>query len=826
MKMTPKPNFTPRAQQAISEAKRVATKFGNEFVSLEHLFYGMVNLNAGILSEILFLLQIDHNALKRDIERTFHEVDYTDSQTFIPEDLDPQFDEHFHLVLKVSSSISYKLGHEYVGVEHILLALLKYEFSSIPSFFDQFNATEDDIIAEVREYLHLSKEQKTPKPDRIKFIKKNAQTVKEVKNTNLEKFATNLNEIAKQGKFDNIIGKESEIYDVSEILCRRTKNNPVLLGEPGVGKTAIIEGLAQNIVKGVCSDFLLSKIIYSLDLGSLIAGTKYRGQFEERLKGIIDEAKKNQDIILFIDEIHTLVGAGSAEGSMDAANLLKPLLARGELKCIGATTQAEYKKSILKDGALDRRFQSVKVIEPNKEETRQILEGVKDKYESFHSIYYPAETLDLIVDLASKYILDKQFPDKAIDIMDQAGSKVKIKNIERPQAAKDIEHQLEQLAVKESKLQSVGFSYDQVEEEQLDLLEKYDEIITEWAKKTMKKRIEVKPKDIYQVLSSRTGVPVKDMSKKDSEKMLGLFKNLKRRIIGQTQALEEISESILRSKSGLQDINKPVGSFLLVGASGTGKTYTAKCIAEFIYGSKNTLIQIDMSEYSEKISSSRLIGAAPGYVGYEEGGELTERVRRNPYSVILFDEIEKAHPEVLNLLLQIMEEGVVTDNSGRKVHFNNCIIILTGNIGSEKAAKPNIGFGQANSETIARDKLTSELKVFFRPEFLNRLNEVVMFNDFDVEQLTKIVKLEISKVADKLIDKNIKMSATPKVYRHIAEQAVQEKMGARPIKRIIQKMIENELSKLLLSKELCDGSSIKFSLVKGELEYNITEEEA
>ena len=528
---------------------------------------------------------------------------------------------------------------------------------------------------------------------------------------------------------------------------------------------------------------------------------------------------------MFIDEIHTLVGAGSAEGSMDAANLLKPLLARGELKCIGATTQTEYKKSILKDGALDRRFQPVKVIEPTKEQARQILEGIKEKYESFHSIRYPAETLDLIIDLSAKYILDKQFPDKAIDIMDQAGSKVKIKNIERPQIAKDIEHQLEQLAVKEAKLQSVGYSYDDIEDEQLDLLEKYDEIITEWANKTMKKRIAVKPKDIYEVLSSRTGVPVKDMSKKDSEKMLGLFKNLRRRIVGQKQALQEISESILRSKSGLQDPNKPVGSFLLVGASGTGKTHTAKCIAEFIYGSKSTLIQIDMSEYSEKIAATRLIGAAPGYVGYEEGGELTEKVRRNPYSVVLFDEVEKAHPEVLNILLQIMEEGVVTDNSGRKIHFNNCIIILTGNIGSEKAAKPNIGFGQSDSEQVAKDKLFTELKTFFRPEFLNRLNEIILFNNFDTTQLTKIVKLEASNVAKKLQDKNIKMSISPKVATHIAELAAKEKMGARPIKRIIQKLIENQLSTLLLSKQLPENSTIKFSLIKGELKYKITEEE-
>lgn len=822
--MTPKPNFTPRAQQAISEAKRVAKKFSNEHVELEHLFYGMVNLNAGILSEILFLLEIDRELLKEDIERSFYKINKK-HQNFMNDSINPEYDEHFHLVLKVSASIAHKLGHEYVGVEHIILALLKYEHSNIPLFFVKFNASEEDVIAQVRDYLHISKETSVDKKSRIQQIKKSAQTVKESKIPNLEKYATNLNELAAKGKFDNIIGKESEIYDVSEILCRRTKNNPVLLGEPGVGKTAIVEGLAQQIEKQDCADFLLAKIIYSLDLGSLIAGTKYRGQFEERLKGVIEEARKNQEIILFIDEIHTLVGAGSAEGSMDAANLLKPLLARGELKCIGATTQDEYKKTILKDGALDRRFQSVKVIEPTKEQTRQILDGVKSKFESFHSIHYPEEVLDLIVDLSSKYILDKQFPDKAIDIMDQAGSKVKIKNIKRPQEAKDIENELELLALKESRKQSLGFSIEDIEDEQLDLLEEYDAVITKWANKISKSKIKVKPSDIYEVLSSRTGIPMQEISKKDSEKMLNLFKNLNKKIIGQSKALEEISESILRSKSGLKDPKKPIGSFLLVGASGTGKTYTAKCISEFIFGSKSTLIQIDMSEYSEKISASRLIGASPGYVGYEEGGELTEKVRRNPYSVILFDEVEKAHPEVLNILLQIMEEGVVTDNSGRKINFNNTIIILTGNIGSEKAAKPNIGFGQSSSESIALDKLRSELKGFFRPEFLNRLNDIILFQDFDLPQLVKISKLEFNKVCDKLKDKNITLSATPKIFEYISTKAHEEKMGARPIKRIIQKLIENELSKLILGKVLKENSEIKFSILKENIKYEIKEEE-
>lgn len=825
MKMTPKPNFTPRAQQAINEAKKAAKKYGNEYVTLDHLFFGMVNLNAGILTEILFLLQIDQESLKEKVEDSFFTLSSEETHSFIPDDIDPIYDEHFHLVLKVSASIADKLGHEYVGIEHILLALLKYEESNIPDYFESFNATENDIISEVREYLHLSKEHKSPTKKKPKLFQQ-PTSAKETKMQNLEKFATNLNALAVQGKFDNIIGKEKEIYDVCEILCRRTKNNPVLLGEPGVGKTAIVEGLAQNIVKGECSDFLLSKIIYSLDLGSLIAGTKYRGQFEERLKGIIEEAKKNKDIILFVDEIHTLVGAGSAEGSMDAANLLKPLLARGELKCIGATTQEEYKKSILKDGALDRRFQAVKVIEPTKEQARQIIQGIKHKYEEFHSIYYPDEVLDLVIDLTARYVLDKQFPDKAIDILDQAGSKVKIQNIERPQAAKDIEQKLEELALKESKMIANGIESLAIEDQQLELLEEYDQIISEWAKKTLKNKISVKKKDIYEVISSRTGVPVSDVSKKDSEKLLGLFKKLKQKVVGQSEALQEISECILRSKSGLQDSNKPVGSFLLVGASGTGKTYTAKCIAEFIYGSKDKLIQLDMSEFSEKISASRLIGASPGYVGYEEGGELTEKVRRNPYSVVLFDEVEKAHPEVLNILLQILEEGFVTDNSGRKINFSNCTIILTGNIGSEQVAKPSIGFGGSSSPTEAMDKLKLELKKFFRPEFLNRLNEIILFKDFSEEDLVKITKLEIAELANKLVSKKIKLSVTPKACRFLASLAVEEKMGARPLKRLIQKNIENELSKLLLSKEVQENQEIKFSLVKDKIVFNIMEAKA
>lgn len=823
MTMKQKPNFTPRAQQAINESKKAAQTYLSNTVNLEHLFFGMVKLSAGILSEILFLLNIDQQMLKLEIiesfERQIREDDISDYKEI---DEDPIYDEHFHMVLKVAASISDKLGHEYVGLEHILLALLKYEDSPVPFYFKIFNSSEEDVIAEVREYLHISSERA---PEVHQAPPKPAPSLQNPSLSTLEKFGVNFFEKAKQGKFDNIIGKEQEIKDICEILCRRTKNNPILLGDPGVGKTAIIEGLAQKIFNNEAPDFLLGKIIFGLDLGSLIAGTKYRGQFEERLKKIIEEAKKNPHVILFIDEIHTLVGAGSAEGSMDAANLLKPLLARGELKCIGATTQEEYKKSIMKDGALDRRFQPVRAKEPTKEETRKILYGIKKKYESFHSITYTDEIIDLIIELTAKYILDKQFPDKAIDIMDQAGSKVKIRNIQRPQEAKDIEKELERLAMKESKMEMIYGPSTLMEDEQLDLLEKYDEVIKHWAETKLKKKFKVTKKDIFEVISSRTGVPVKEMSKRDSQRMLKLLKDLRSKVVGQEDSIKEISEAILRSQSGLKDPAKPIGGFLLMGKSGTGKTYTAKCIAEFIYGSKDNLIQLDMSEYSEKITASRLTGASPGYVGYEEGGILTERVRKNPYSVVLFDEIEKAHPEVINILLQILEEGNLTDNSGRKIYFNNCIVIMTGNIAAEKLSSNPLGFG-ADISSHKEKVIESELKKTFRPEFINRLSQVIVFDDFSEKDIRKIINIEISKIQLKLSEKNLKIKATPSLVKHIEKSCTAENMGARPVKRLIERLIENLLAEMILSKRVIRDQSITFGFAKGKITHSIKEVKA
>jgi ATP-dependent Clp protease ATP-binding subunit ClpC len=820
MTMKQKPNFTPRAQQAIRQAKRIAKKYNATIITLEHLLFGMLDLNAGIVNEILYILSIDSSLLKEEIESQLS----LDSKNHPPNET--VFDEHFTIVLKVSASLSEKLGHEYVGLEHILLSMLKYSPSPTEFYLKVIGVSAETVIEEVRNYLRFTKETGSPsnkKDKKTSWKNPPLGKTKECVSPYLDKFASNLNSLAQDGKFDKIIGKDREINDVCEILCRRIKNNPILLGDPGVGKTAIVEGLAQRICAAEAPDFLLGKTIYGLDLGALIAGTKYRGQFEDRLKKIMDEAKKNPNIILFVDEIHTLIGAGAAEGSMDAANMLKPLLARGEIKCIGATTQEEYKKSILKDGALDRRFQAVGVIEPTISETKEILKGIRSRYEEFHGICYSDQILDLITELASKYILDKQFPDKAIDIMDQVGSKVKIKKIHRPEKAKEIEHRLEELAIREADSMKDSELFD-VHEEQVSLLDQYESILSRWVVKYKNKKISVCSKEVYEVVSSRTGIPVQELSKLESKRLLGLKSTLNKHIIGQSKAIEEISNSILRSRSGLKDDNKPIGSFLLLGPTGTGKTYISKMVSQIMFGGSDKIIQLDMSEYSEKISSSRMVGAAPGYVGHEEGGVLTEKIRKNPYSVVLFDEIDKAHPDVVNMLLQVLEEGFLTDSLGRQVSFRNSIIMLTGNVGAHLMEKESLGFMSSKETETPKDRIKEELKKTFKPEFLSRLSAIISFKHFDKKDMRKIVRLEIKKIQEKLNKKNITIKATPAFINVIAEKAELEKSGARPVNRMLQKHIENELSELILNDELKDGGHIIFSARSGKLHHKVKEE--
>jgi ATP-dependent Clp protease ATP-binding subunit ClpC len=838
--MDSKPNFTPRAQRAIKRAKKQARELDHSAVNLEHLFLGILSLNAGITHELLISLGIEVDSFIRAIKKRLKRGDG------IKEEEKLTYSSGIKSVLQIAMTLSNRFNHEYVGLEHILLAMLKYDDSPINKYFAMLGIPQDIIIEQIQQYFQLSQDFSSAPPPSSPWgdISEPSQedtglfgstpppkikpTRKKEGGSSLERFGKNYNEEALSGKFDKIVGREPEVADLCEILCRRYKNNPILLGDPGVGKTAIIERLAQNIVDGACPEHLLGKVLYSIDLGAMIAGTKYRGQFEERLKQTIDEVKEDETIILFIDEIHTIIGAGSAEGSMDAANMLKPPLSRGEIVCIGATTQDEYKKNILKDGALDRRFQPVYVEEPTEGETLDILKGTKKKYEEFHLVTYSDEVLELITELCRKYIHDRFFPDKAIDILDQAGSRVKIRTFKRPKKAKEMEDKLEDLVKLEREYIKSGKSALELQNEQREILIEYTNILSKWGKKCAKRLNPVKEEDIYKIVSQKTKIPVSQLSKTKNERLLNLSKTLKRKIIAQDSAIDSVSSAMLRSGSGLGEDDKPMASFICLGPTGTGKTHLAKTISESLFGEKHKIIQLDMSEYSEKISVSRLTGASPGYVGYEEGGMLTERIKRQPYSVVLFDEIDKAHPEVLQILLQILEEGKLTDNFGREASFKNAVIILTGNVGADFFDKsPSMGFNRASGDEKKeiKEKVVEEAKKLLRPEFVNRVNEVIIFHKFKEEDYKKIITLELRDLRQKLKKKGVKLKMTASIMKHLSRIAQEENLGARPIKRAIQVNIENKLSELLVSKELDMDKSISFSCKNGEVKYSIKEEQ-
>ena len=828
--MEHKPNFTPRAQRAIEISKKTAKDMGSKTVALEHLFLGILHLKAGVIHEVLLgvgispanLITAISNRIKE--EAVFHASEDT-----------PEFDPKFKQVLEIAALISKNFGHDYVGIEHMLLAMLKYDGSPINEYFKLLDIPEDLIIEQIKNYFQLTVPEVpiiggfhpffiNPQGNPQNQAGAEPSQSKPRRQTMIDKYGVNYVEMAADNKFDEIIGKESEILEVCEILCRRIKNNPVLLGDPGVGKTAIVEGLAQSIVKSSAPEHLLDKQIYGIDLASMIAGTKYRGQFEERLKGMLEEAIEDDRIILFIDELHTLVGAGSAEGTMDAANILKPLLSKGAIRCIGATTNKEYKKSILKDGALDRRFQPVTCRQPSEKETLEILKGVKHKYEEFHYVDYDQECLKLIVDLAARYIPSKQFPDKALDILDQVGAKVKINSFVRPKKSKAMELELEDLMREEDILRGQGIDCSGVNKKQEDLLEKYSKSLQNWANKNFKNRKRIRPQDIYRTVSQLTNVPMAELSRTDAQRFLNLEDKMKSKIIGQDHAVATICKAILRSKSGLRNESKPIGSFLLLGQTGLGKTYTAKTIASSLFGSSSEIIAVDMSEYSEKISSTRLSGAAPGYVGYEEGSALIDKITKNPYSVVLFDEIEKAHPDVIQSLLQVLEEGRLTDGLGRVGDFTNSIIILTGNIGSEIAGQGgSMGFAAAEDQhSIIVDKITEKASQALRPEFVNRITEVIVFNSFSKEDFSKILNLELKPLRKKLKERDISLRIGKNLRSSIIEKTQDSNYGARPVARIIQKEIEDELAELLINGKLKDGEKISFTGSVGEVSYSIT----
>ena len=791
-------NFTPRAQKVIKDAKREAFNLNQDVVKLEHLFLGFLDIENSIINDVFIDFEIDINYLK---ESTYQYIGKEENR--IESISKITYTKDVKTALTESRKLAVELNHSYVSCEHLFYTFLKNPNSPAQNILTSafIDTKVSDIISSLERYFEIEDEQQeeTQEP----------RTAQE-KIPALASFAVNYNLVAQEEGYDPMIGREKEVEEISEILCRRNKNNPMLLGEPGVGKTALIEALAQKIVKREAPEFLLSKQIFGLDLGALIAGTKYRGQFEERLKKVIDELVAHEDFIIFIDEIHTLVGAGGAEGSMDAANMLKPLLARGKLRCIGATTTAEYRKTIGKDGGLDRRFQSLHVAEPSKDHAVKILKGIIPKYQDFHNVKYSEEDCELIVDLSQRYMTDKYLPDKAIDILDQAGAKSKNKNYKRPDKAKKLEHAMQAC---------------ESEEDLKKISKNYEKIMVEWASKIAKNPPKVTHEDIYEIVSKRTKIPLSELKQDESEVYLNLEKNLNNVIVGQEMAIKKVSNCILRSKSGIRDRNKPIGNFLLLGTTGVGKTFTAKMLAKSVFGGEDKIIRVDMSEFSEKAAVSRLIGASPGYIGFEEGGYLTEAIRKNPYSVVLFDEVEKAHPDICQILLQIMDEGQLKDSNGKIANFRNSIILLTGNVGYKSFdSQKTMGFsgGEVDpSFAESRKSVIEEAKKTFKPEFINRLDEIIIFRSLGRNDNIKIAKLELSKLSQRLKEQDINIKYTPKVINFLVTKGTSARNGARFLKRAIQKNIEDKISLMVVSKQAQSGQTIKISQKAQELVFSI-----
>lgn len=805
------PNFTPRAQEAIRKAREFAIDYKSSSVRLEHLLLGLLSQGRGLLREAFILSENDLDSFKIFIEG---DLDIGKKTS-----LSVKYGSEVKAILELSYTCASDLDQSFVGTEHILLSIIKTNSPTISKLFrgagiDHKSLT-NALRAQLLEGAKIDSDTTETKEPRTPAPKSNE------KRSALESFGINYNTLAKEGKFDDVLCPEEVISEITESLCRKTKNNPLLLGQPGVGKTAIVEGLAKRIVSNECAEHLMGHVIFGLDLASMIAGTKYRGQFEERLKNVLKELKQVPSLILFIDEIHTLVGAGSAEGTMDAANILKPTLARGEIRCIGATTLPEYKKTIEKDGALARRFQPIMLDEPSPSDCKKILHSLKLTYEEFHNVIYEEDAINACVELSVKYIHERQLPDKAIDLLDQAGSKLKVMNFKRPAAVQKIEKELETLMEAEDDASSSS-EKKLLLRKQDALFEQYKKSVQAWSRKNAKRPPRVTSRHIQELIASKINVPLSQISSSLSTKLTSLEEDLNKKIIGQQSSIKSLAEALIRNKVGLKSDKSPIGSFLLLGASGTGKTHTAQTIAKTLFGSKDNFIKINMTEYSDSFTSSKLIGAAPGYVGYEQAGQLTESVRRSPYSVILFDEIEKAHPNVVQMLLQILDEGLVRDNMGRDINFRSCIIVITGNVGASLTkGKATMAFGggaELNSESIKAD-VVAEAKKQFPPEFINRLDDILVFNNFDDESYLKILNLELGKLKKSLKAQNVSLSVYKPALTHLAATAKKENDGARPVERIIQNKISNTLAKRLLTKETDPFCKIIISYKNDQLTF-------
>jgi ATP-dependent Clp protease ATP-binding subunit ClpC len=813
-------NFTPRAQQVLALARKEADRFNHNFVGTEHLLLGLIKLGQGVAVNVLQKMGLDLETVRMEVEKQVGTGPDQKQVGNIP------YTPRVKKVLSLASKEAKALNHTYVGTEHILLGLLRegdgVAAKVLKSLDIDIELVRQEILKELDPNFQNQGEETAGGGE---GEKKEGEKKGENKTPALKAFGRDLTEIARKGDMDPVIGRKTEIERVIQILCRRTKNNPVLLGEAGVGKTAIVEGLAQEVVKGNVPEILRDKRVIVLDLALMVAGTKYRGQFEERIKAVMDEIRKNKNIILFIDEMHTIVGAGSAEGTMDASNIIKPALSRGEMQCIGATTLNEYRKYIEKDGALERRFQSVKVEPPSIEDAITILKGLRTKYEEHHRAEITDAAVEASVKLSDRYITGRFLPDKAIDVMDEAGSRARIGAMTRPPDLKDLEAAIEELknrkerAIKDQDFEGAASFRDQEKQAK----EKLEATLKTWRESKEEKRVKVDEDEILHVVSKWTGIPLKRMEKDETARLLEVENVLAKVVIGQTDAVLAMAKALRRSRADLKDPKRPIGTFALLGPTGVGKTLLAKTLAEQMFGDSKSLIQLDMSEYMEKHAVSRLIGAPPGYVGYEEGGQLTEQVRRKPYCVVLFDEIEKAHPDAMNMLLQILEEGKLTDNTGRVVDFRNTIILLTSNVGSETLKKNNvIGFGAAKDDTNyekMREKTLDEAKKTFRPEFLNRLDDVIVFRQLAKPDLITILGLEVKKVMERLKHKNIQLVLDDKATDFLVEKGFDPQYGARPMRRSVEKHLEDPLAEELLRGNLNPGEPVQVSAADGKLTF-------
>jgi len=815
-------NFTPRAQQVLALARKEADRFHHNYVGTEHILLGLIKLGQGVAVSVLQKMGLDLETVRSAVEKQVGTGQEAKSQGNMP------FTPRVKKVLALAGREAKTLSHSYVGTEHILLGLLRegegVAARVLKSLDVDIERTRNEILRELdpqfsggegggEEAAPGGPVRAAPPEDR-----------KEVKTPALKAFGRDLTELARKGDMDPVVGRKNEIRRVVQILCRRTKNNPVLIGEAGVGKTAIVEGLAQEIAAGNVPEILLEKKVITLDLALMVAGTKYRGQFEERIKAVMDEIKRAKNIILFIDELHTIVGAGAAEGAMDASNIFKPALSRGELQCVGATTLNEYRKYIEKDSALDRRFQSVKVEPPSVEDTITILKGIRGKYEDHHKATFTDKALESAAKLSDRYITGRFLPDKAIDVMDEAGARARISALSRPPDIEALMKEIDEVcALKEKSISEQHFEEAaKFRDREKQLRTKHEHVTAEWKKAREEHRVAIDEELMMQVVADWTGIPLSRMEKKESEKLLGLELEIQKTVIGQEVAAGAIARALRRSRADLKDPRRPIGSFMFVGPTGVGKTETAKQLAAQMFGNQDALIQIDMSEYMEKFAVSRLIGSPPGYVGYEEGGQLTEAVRRRPYAVILFDEVEKAHPDVLQLLLQILEDGRLTDSLGRTVDFRNTVIIMTSNIGAHLLQRQtSMGFSAAatsfSDAEKMREKVLEEAKRVFKPEFLNRISDIVFFRPLEKVDLIKIVELEVKKFASRLVERKITLEFSDEAKALLIEKGYDEKYGARPLRRAVEHYLEDPLAEAILRGEVKEGELVTVSRADDKL---------